>query len=138
MHRLRHPSITIRALLVLGVMFAGTLFAALYQSQEVRRLNESYRVIAEERSPGYVSLARAQRHFQLVARHLNRMVIEAPDAAALAALWREVEAEIRNFTPATVSSSAATRSARGGRGEPHPACGAGTRGGRGARGFAGR
>ncbi|MBX9751423.1 MAG: Tar ligand binding domain-containing protein, partial [Roseococcus sp.] len=97
MQRLRHPSITIRALLVLGVMFAGTLCAALYQSQEVRRLNESYREIAEQRSPGYIALARAQRHFQLVARHVNRMVIEAPDQAALTALWREVEAELRNF-----------------------------------------
>lgn len=97
MHRLRHPSITIRALLVLGVMFAGTLCAALYQSNEVRRLNEAYRVIAEERSPGYISLARAQRHFQIVGRHLNRMVIEAPDAAVLAELSREVDAEIRNF-----------------------------------------
>jgi methyl-accepting chemotaxis protein len=96
-HRLRHPSITIRALLVLGVMFAGTLCAALYQSNEVQRLNDAYRVIAEQRSPGYIGLARAQRHFQMVGRHLNRMVIEAPDAAALTALWREVEAEIRNF-----------------------------------------
>ncbi len=97
MIRLHHPSITIRALLVLGVMLVGTVGAALYQSNEVRRLNEAYRVITEERSPGYIALARAQRHFQLVGRHLNRMVLEAPDAAALGALWREVEAEIGNF-----------------------------------------
>ncbi len=97
MRRFGHPSITIRALLVLGVMLTGTLGAALYQSREVQRLNEAYRVITEERSPGYIALARAQRHFQIVGRHLNRMVLEAPDAATLAALWREVEAELRNF-----------------------------------------
>ncbi|WP_431301747.1 methyl-accepting chemotaxis protein [Sediminicoccus sp. BL-A-41-H5] len=97
MHRFRHPSVTLRALLVLGAMCLGILFTAVNQSREVGRLNEAYRVIAEERSPGYVALARAQRHFQIVGRHLNRMAIEAQNPAALNALWGEVEAEIRNF-----------------------------------------
>jgi hypothetical protein len=77
---------------------ATALFAsALGKTLSMQALNESYRVIAEERSPGYTALARAQRHFQMVARHLNRMVIEADDPSAQLALWREVEAEIRNF-----------------------------------------
>ncbi len=90
-------TITLRAWTVLGVVAAATLATALQQTVAVRDLNEAYRVIAEERSPGYVALARAQRHFQMVARHLNRMVIEAADPAAVAAQWREVQAEIANF-----------------------------------------
>jgi methyl-accepting chemotaxis protein len=90
-------TITLRAWTVLGVVAAATLATALQQTVAVRDLNEAYRVIAEERSPGYVALARAQRHFQMVGRHLNRMVIEAADAAAVAAQWREVQAEIANF-----------------------------------------
>ncbi|UPY36561.1 methyl-accepting chemotaxis protein [Sediminicoccus sp. KRV36] len=97
MQALRHLSITARGIILLGVICLGSLGSALYQSGEVARLNESYRVIAEERSPGYVSLARAQRHFQMVARHLNRMVIEDGNVTAQASLWREVEAELRNF-----------------------------------------
>jgi methyl-accepting chemotaxis protein len=90
-------SITLRALLLLGVLSLAALASAFHTSRETARLNDAYRVIAEERAPGYVALARAQRHFQLVARHLNRMVLEAGDTAAQAALWREVEAELRNF-----------------------------------------
>jgi methyl-accepting chemotaxis protein len=90
-------SITLRALLLLGVLSLAAFGSALYTSSETARLNDSYRVIAEERAPGYVALARAQRHFQLVARHLNRMILEAGDAAQQAALWREVEAELGNF-----------------------------------------
>jgi methyl-accepting chemotaxis protein len=97
MNRLAHPSITIRALAVLGVVATASLGAAWYQATEIRSLNESYRVIAEERSPGYIALARAQRHFQMVGRYLNAMVITVGDAEAQARYWREVEAEIRNF-----------------------------------------
>jgi methyl-accepting chemotaxis protein len=90
-------SITARAWIVLGVLVTALFASALGKTRSTQELNEAYRVIAEERSPGYTSLARAQRHFQMVARHLNRMVIEADDPAAQVALWREVEAEIRNF-----------------------------------------
>lgn len=90
-------SITARAWIVLGVLAIALFASALGKTRSTQELNEAYRVIAEERSPGYTALARAQRHFQMVARHLNRMVIEADDPAAQLALWREVEAEIRNF-----------------------------------------
>ena len=90
-------SITARAWIVLGVMTIVLFASALGKTLSMQALNESYRVIAEERSPGYTSLARAQRHFQMVGRHLNRMVIEADDPSAQVTLWREVEAEIRNF-----------------------------------------
>ncbi|TDG27567.1 methyl-accepting chemotaxis protein [Paracraurococcus ruber] len=88
---------TLRGFLVLGIFGAAAIGATLHQTAETHRLNEAYRVIAEERGPGYIALARAQRHFQIVGRHLNRMVIEAADPAARAALWREVEAEFGNF-----------------------------------------
>jgi uncharacterized protein YoxC len=58
-------------------MEAATLAQGLSASSSARALSETYRVIAEERSPGYVALARAQRHVQMVGRHLNRMVIKA-------------------------------------------------------------
>jgi methyl-accepting chemotaxis protein len=90
-------SITARAWIVLGVLATALFASALGKTRSTQELNEAYRVIAEERSPGYTALARAQRHFQMVARHLNRMVIEADDPSAQLALWREVEAEIRNF-----------------------------------------
>ena len=90
-------SITARAWLVLGVLAIALLASAFGKARSLEELNETYRVIAEERSPGYIALARAQRHFQIVGRHLNRMVIEADDPAAQTALWREVEAELGNF-----------------------------------------
>ena len=97
MRLMRQLTITARSWIVLGVLVAAFVATTLYGNAGVRALNEAYRRIAEEQSPGYTALARAQRHFQMVARHLNRMVIEADNPAARAALWREVEAEIRNF-----------------------------------------
>jgi len=82
---------------LVGIVTATAAALLAYLSLSIGGATEQYRVIATERSPGYVALARAQRHFQLVGKHLNRMIIEFPNRAAVERAWREVEFEIGNF-----------------------------------------
>jgi methyl-accepting chemotaxis protein len=60
-----------------------------------------YATLVGERSPGYIALARSQRHFQIVGRHMWHMMADAADASRVAALWKEVQTEFGNFETRT-------------------------------------
>lgn len=94
---LNNLPITAKVLGIVAFVAVGAFAALFFLSAQLGHATRSYNVIATERSPGYVSLARSQRHFQMVGRHLNRMVLEFPDRAAMERAWREAEAEIANF-----------------------------------------
>jgi methyl-accepting chemotaxis protein len=90
-----------RLLLTLGALVAALLVGGAIGLKQMSQANASYRELVSQRSPGYVALARSQRHFQIVARHLNHMVIEAATPATVEALWGKVREEFANFETRT-------------------------------------
>jgi methyl-accepting chemotaxis protein len=98
---LRQMSVAQRLMLVLGALALFVLAGGAYGVLQLRAVSERYAELVEQRSPGYIALARSQRHFQIAGKHLNHMLQEGVEPAAREALWKEVQAEFGNFATRT-------------------------------------
>jgi methyl-accepting chemotaxis protein len=98
---LRKLSIAKRMALLLTLMISAVVLGGVLGFDKLNRANDSYRQLVTERSPGYTALARSQRHFQIAGKHLNHILLEAGDRAAVDRLWKMVEQEFANFETRT-------------------------------------
>ena len=89
-------------LLMVAALFVVTALAAMASGAwQKSRASDTYGDLVRERSPGYVAQARSQRHFQISAKHINRMLLEAENPAKADELWKLVEFEFGNFETRT-------------------------------------
>jgi methyl-accepting chemotaxis protein len=94
-------SIKNKMLLVLGAFAVAIGLSAAYLVVSNDTITDTSDTIIRHNTPGYVALARSQRHFQIVGKHLNRMILDAGNPAQVETLWKEVQTEFGNFETRT-------------------------------------
>jgi len=90
-----------RLLLAIAALLVACLITLIYKQYVADAVNETYASLVRERSPGYVAQARSQRHFQIVGKHVNRMILEQSNPQKVEELWKLVESEFGNFETRT-------------------------------------
>jgi methyl-accepting chemotaxis protein len=98
---LRQLNVAQRLFLMLGVFALAVLVGGGIGVSQMRASQAHYHELVSERSPGYTALARSQRHFQIVGKHLNHMLLEGSDASQRERLWKLVNEEFGNFQTRT-------------------------------------
>jgi methyl-accepting chemotaxis protein len=94
---LRTLSVSQRLFLLLATLAAIVLAAGTLGVSQLRASKDKYHQLVAERAPGYTALARSQRHFQIVGKHLNHMLLDGADASVRERLWGQVTQEFANF-----------------------------------------
>jgi methyl-accepting chemotaxis protein len=100
-HLLRRLTVAQRLFLMLAVFAVAVMAGGAVGVWQMKDSQARYHALVAERSPGYTALARSQRHFQIVGKHLNHMLLEGSDAAARERLWKLVQGEFENFSVRT-------------------------------------
>jgi methyl-accepting chemotaxis protein len=98
---IRRLTVAQRLFLMLAVFALAVSIGGAIGVTQLRASDHHYHQLVAERSPGYIALARSQRHFQIVGKHLNHMLLEGADAAARERLWKLVNEEFGNFQTRT-------------------------------------